>query len=114
MTKPIENRIKFILETKTDNVALRLRLLRPLFEDKAMRSDARYSKARAKYSRACVACSTVHAEYNKAYEAAFNKAYAGYSNAYAEYSGAAEPHYHRLFPDSPWNGKTIFAGEFAL
>ena len=87
-----------------------------------MRSDARYSKARAKYSRACVACSTVHAEYNKAYEAAFdkayeaafNKAYAGYSNAYAEYSGAAEPHYHRLFPDSPWNGKTIFAGEFAL
>jgi tetratricopeptide (TPR) repeat protein len=162
LTEPIENRIKWILETKTDNVALRLRLLRPLVEDEAMRSDAELDKARAEWSKAIDEYYKVRAEWSKALDeygkaraeyykvradwskaideynkvsaeyykaideynkvsAEYDKAYAEYSKAgveyykaYDEYNKSATTHYHRLFPDSPWNGKTIFAGKYAL
>jgi hypothetical protein len=41
------------------------------------------------------------------------KALAEYQKASAELYKYATMNYHRLFPDSPWNGKTIFAGEYA-
>ena len=78
LTESVENRIDYILRSKQDNVALRLRLMGPPIEDAAVLADAEWSKARA--------------EWSKAYE----------------------PHYVRLYPDSPWDGKTIFAGQFAL
>jgi hypothetical protein len=111
LTEPIENRISYILEYKTDNVALRLRLLRPLIEDEAMRSDDELDKALAGYSTAL---------YDKAWSnggstsAGYIKAFEAYYKARAELNKSITTHYHRLFPDSPWNGKTIFAGEFAL
>ena len=128
LTDPLENRIRYIIENKTDNVALRLRLLRPFIEDDAMRNDAEYSKARAEYSKARAEYYKMYAEWDKvraeSYKAEYaewNKAgaelikmYAKLNKAYAEYSKALETHYKRLFPDSPWNGKTIFAGEFKL
>jgi chromosome segregation ATPase len=155
LTEPIESRISYILENKTDNVALRLRLLRPLVEDEAMRSDAELgnahaeyykayaeynkalaelNKARVEYDKACAELNKAYAEYdkdlaelNKAYAelnkanaeydkdlAEFNKAYAEYDKACGELNKSATTHYHRLFPDSPWNGKTIFAGKYAL
>jgi cellulose biosynthesis protein BcsQ len=127
LTEPIENRIKWILENKTDDVALRLRLLRPLVEDEAMRSDDElnkvregYIKARAEYYKATVEYYKARDEYNKD-STKYYKASAEYSKAGVEYyKDRAElyksltMHYHRLFPDSPWNGKTIFAGEYAL
>jgi len=162
LTEPIENRIKWILENKTDDVALRLRLLRPLVEDEAMRSDAELNKAideynkvsaeyykvraewskaldeydkaraeqfkaRAEYYKARAEYDKANAEYDKAnaeqfkaraeyYKARdeYDKANAEYGKASVEYNKSATTHYHRLFPDSPWNGKTIFAGEYAL
>jgi multidrug resistance efflux pump len=124
LTEPIENRIKWILGNKTDNVALRLRLLRPLVEDEAMRSDDELDKARNEYTKARAELNKAYAEYDKAYykaSAEFSKASAEYNKvrdeyykAYAELYKSAIKHYHRLFPDSPWNGKTIFAGEYAL
>ena len=121
LTDPLENRIRYIIENKTDNVALRLRLLRPFIEDDAMRNDAEYSKARAEYYKMYAEWDKVRAESYKAEYAEWNKAgaelikmYAKLNKAYAEYSKALETHYKRLFPDSPWNGKTIFAGEFKL
>jgi tetratricopeptide (TPR) repeat protein len=134
LTEPIESRISYILENKTDNVALRLRLLRPLVEDEAMRSDAELDKARAELNKAIDEYNKVSAEYIKArdeydnasaeYDKAcgeyykardeYDKANAEYGKASVEYNKSATTHYHRLFPDSPWNGKTIFAGEYAL
>ena len=190
LTEPIENRIDYILKSKEDNVALRLRLMGPPIEDAAVHADAEWSKAdaewskadaelskaRAEWSKADVELSKAYAESSKAYaelskadaewwkayaewskarpefskadaewwkayaelskadvesskadaewwkadaelskaRAESSKAYAELSKAYAEWSKAYEPHYARLYPDSPWNGKTIFAGEFAL
>jgi hypothetical protein len=142
LTEPIESRISYILENKTDNVALRLRLLRPLVEDEVMRSDAELDKARTELYKAHTELYKVYAEFSKAIgewsnytSADYSKVYAEYSNVLDEYNKAsteyimayagygkvcfelnksATMHYHRLFPDSPWNGKTIFAGEFAL
>ncbi len=71
LTEPVENRIAYILAEKTDNVALRLRMLGPLLTDAETQADEQRKTA---YAR----------------------------------------HYARLFPDSPWNGKTIFAAEFTL
>ena len=78
LTEPVENRISYILTSKQDNRALRLRLMGPPILDAKILADAEWNKA----------------------DAELNKAYA--------------PHYARLYPDSPWNGQTIFAGEFEL
>ena len=162
LTEPIENRIDYILKSKEDNVALRLRLMGPPIEDAAVHADAEWSKADAEWSKADAELSKADAEWWKAYaewskartefskadaewwkayaelskadvesskadaewwkadaelskaRAESSKAYAELSKAYAEWSKAYEPHYARLYPDSPWNGKTIFAGDFAL
>jgi len=117
LTEPIENRISYILENKTDNVALRLRLLRPLVEDEAMLSDAElnkvrneYIKARTDYYKASAKWYKVRAEYDTVRDE-YDKASAADDKACVELNKSATMHYHRLFPDSPWNGKTIFAGE---
>ena len=99
LTEPVENRIDYILESKSDNPALRLRLMGPPIVDAAVLADAELSKADAELSKAC---------------AEWSKACAELSKADAEWSKAYAPHYARLYPDSPWNGKTIFAGEFKL
>ena len=99
LTEPVERRIDYILKSKDDNPALRLRLMGPPIEDATVLSDAELSKARAELSKA---------------RAEWSKARAEWSKADAEWRKAYEPHYARLYPDSPWNGKTIFAGEFEL
>ena len=98
LTEPVENRIAYILTSKSDNPALRLRLMGPPIVDVAVLADAEWRKA--------------YAEWRKA-DAELSKADAELSKAYAELSKAYGPHYVRLYPDSPWNGKTIFAGKFA-
>ena len=92
LTEPVENRINYILKSKNDNPALRFRLMGPPIIDAAVKARAELSKARAELSKAEVELSKAYAELNKAYAS----------------------HYARLYPDSPWNGKTIFAGEFSL
>jgi len=169
LTEPVENRIRYIIESKTDNVALRLRLISPVKFDAEARKDSKLSKAYAEWSKAGAEYSKAYAERSKAdaewskagaecnqaraardkadaeYDKAdaerskayaewnkagaeYDKAHAEYSKAHAEYSKAyaergkasAEfvqlytPHYKRVFQNSPWNGKTIFAGEFKL
>ena len=84
LTEPVKNRIDYILNSKHDNVGLRLRLMGPPIIDADVKADAELNKADAELSKA-------RAEWGKAYE----------------------PHYVRLYPGSPWNGKTIFAGKFA-
>jgi tetratricopeptide (TPR) repeat protein len=131
LTEPIENRISYILEYKTDNVALRLRLLRPLVGDE---TDAEFNKAIGEYYKTSAEFDKINTEFDKAINELYNayaepdkargeyyKARDEYIKAYAEYYKAstelykyATMHYHRLFPDSPWNGKTVFAGEYAL
>jgi len=106
LTEPVENRIDYILESKSDNPALRLRLMGPPIVDAAVLADAELSKADAELSKACAELSKACAEWSKAC--------AELSKADAEWSKAYAPHYARLYPDSPWNGKTIFAGEFKL
>jgi len=113
LLEPVNNRIDYILTSKQDNVALRLRLMGPPVEDAAVLADAKLSKADAEWSKAYAELSKAYAEWSKAY-AEWWKADAKLSKAYAEWSKAYEPHYARLYPDSPWNGKTIFAGAFAL
>ena len=78
LIQPVENLIDYILQSKFDNPALRLRLMGPPIVDAEILADAECKKAVAEWY----------------------KAYA--------------PHYARLYPDSPWNGQTIFAGEFKL
>ncbi|SRR5487761_255445 len=113
LTEPVENRIDYILQSKRDNVALRLRLMGPPIIDEHVRADAECSKAYAELSKADAERSKADAEWSKA-DAECSKADAERSKADAEWSKAYEPHYARLYPDSPWNGETIFAGEFAL
>jgi len=91
LIEPVENRINYILRSKSDNPALRLRLMGPPIIDADVKADAEWDKA----------------------DAEWNKARAEWDKADAELSKAYEPHYVRLYPDSPWNGKTIFAGKFA-
>ena len=92
LTDPLEDRIRYIIENKTDNVALRLRLLRPFIEDDAMRNDAELSKARAEWSKA-------GAERSKA-SAKWYKAYAEWSKAYAERDKADDEYYKA---DAKWS-----------
>lgn len=140
LTEPVENRIVCILTSKRDNPALRLRLMGPPIVDAAALADAELSKAHVELSKAYADCSKAYAELSKAHvgwgkayaelskagakwskadakwskaDAEWRKAYAELSKAYAGWSKAYAPHYARLYPDSPWNGKTIFAGEFA-
>ena len=120
LTEPVENRIDYILQSKRDNVALRLRLMGPPIMDELVRADAEWSKACAEWSKAYVEWSKAYVEWSKAdaewskADVEWSKAYVEWSKAYVEWSKAYEPHYARLYPDSPWNGETIFAGEFAL
>jgi hypothetical protein len=78
----------------------------PPIEDAAVLAAAELSKADAEWSKARAELSKAYAEWSKA-DAELSKACAELSKAYAS-------HYARLYPDSPWNGKTIFAGEFSL
>jgi hypothetical protein len=106
LTEPVENRINYILRSKTDNVALRLRLMTPPILDAEVLADAEWKKADAEWKKA-------DAEWKKAY-AEWEKADAEWEKADTEWEKAYLPHYARLYPNSPWNGETIFAGEFAL
>lgn len=92
LIEPVENRIDYILREKKDNPALRLRLMGPPIIDDAVNADAEWRKADAEWPRA---------------EAALSKAQAAWCKAYAV-------HYARLYPDSPWNGQTIFSGAYSL
>jgi hypothetical protein len=69
------------------------------------KADAELQKAEAERQKAAAAWQKADAELQKAY-AAWRKPAAAWQKAY-------EPHYRRLYPDSTWNGHTIFAGKFA-
>ena len=139
LTKPVEDRISFIISSKSDNVPLRLRLMGPPIIDDQVKDDPRWYKANvelekayaewrkanteldkayAEWRKANTEWRKANTEYNKAYaeqhkaNAELDKAYAEWRKANTEWRKTYEPHYHRLYPDSPWNGETIFAGEF--
>ena len=134
LTEPIENRILYILKNKTDNVALRLRLISPLIIDEKVLEDNAWIKAETGWNKARADRNKAHADRIKAHadrikahdywiteEAAWNKAKADWHKAcddwdktYADWNKAYLPHYYRLFPDSPWNGYTIFANGFEI
>ena len=118
LTKPVEDRISFIISSKSDNVPLRLRLMGPPIIDDQVKDDPRWYKANAELDKAYAELDKANTELDKAY-VEWRKAYtelekvrAEWHKANAEWRKAYEPHYHRLYPDSPWNGETIFAGEF--
>jgi hypothetical protein len=113
LTEPAENRIDYILQSKTDNVALRLRLMGPPIIDDIVLSDTEWKRADTEWERAYAEWRRADAEWERAY-AERERACAERERACAEWERAYEPHYARLYPDSPWNGKTIFTGEFAL
>ena len=95
LSEPANNRINYILMSKPPGEqARRLREFRPVLGS----LPDELNKARA--------------EWGKAY-AELAKAYAELGKARAELGKAYGPHYVRLCPDSPWDGKTIFAGTFA-
>ena len=120
LMEPVEKRIHYILKSKSDNVALRLRLMGPPIVDAAVQADAKWRKARAEWRKADAEWRKADAEWRKADVelskacAGLSKARAGLSKARAKLSKAYEPHYTGLYSHSPWNGKTIFAGQFAL
>ena len=111
LSEPVENRISYILNYKPkEEQALRLRMLRPwpgvvpqpLAEAYTARDEARtaYDEARARDEALT----------------AYHKAYTIYDearNAYNKARTAARPELERqhraAYPDSPWNGKTIFS-----
>ncbi len=69
-------------------------------------------KASAAYLKASAELQKADAERQKA-SAAWLKAYATWEKASAVWLKAYEAHYARLYPESPWDGNTIFAGPFA-
>jgi hypothetical protein len=113
LTEPIENRIWYILEYKpVAEQALRLRMMGPPIIDEQVMADAAWLKAEAGLKKASAAWLKADDELQKAH-AAWQKAYDELQKAEAVWQKAYEPHYRRLYPDSPWNGTTIFAGPFA-
>ena len=113
LTEPAEDCINYILQSKTDNVALRLRLMGPPIVEDIVLSDAEWKRADAERERTDAELKRTYAEWKRIY-AKCERADAEWKRTYAECERTYEPHYARLYPDSPWNGKTIFAGEFAL
>lgn len=113
LSESVENRIVYILHSKTDNPALRLRLMGPPIIDAGVKADAEWSNACAEWSKARAEWDKADAKWSNA-DAEWSNADAEWDKAYAEWIKAYAPHYSRLYPDSPWNGKTIFAGKFAI
>jgi hypothetical protein len=111
LTEPVENRINYILNSKQDNVALRLRLMGPPIIDEQVRADVACYKADDARNKADDARNKANDAWDKA-DASWYKAYVARKKADDDCYKAYEPHYKRLYPDSPWDGKTIFAGEF--
>ena len=118
-TEEPESRIKYILEHKPKSEqAERLRWMRPLVEDAEILADSGYRKATAELAKAKAEWAKASVELDKA-SADWDKSRAKWENAMAErceataelLSRASAPHYRRLFPDSPWNGKTLFPEE---
>ncbi len=124
LTEPLENRIRYILENKTDNVALRLRMISPVLLDDEVFAAADWQKADAALKKADAALKKADADWMKAradsnagiialYFSDWRKAYTDRMKARADWKKAYLPHYRRLFPESPWDGFTIFT-EFTI
>jgi hypothetical protein len=135
LTQPVENRISYILSDKpVAEQALRLRMMGPPIIDDQMHADAAWLKAEAEWHKAYAAWRKADAAWLKAEAAwhkvdaawlkadtawqkvdtAWQKAGADLQKAYAEWQKACavwlkayEPHYRRLYPESPWDGRTI-------
>ena len=110
-------RVKYIKEYKpTEERELRLRLFRIIPDDKLPGNDspewAAYDKARvardkarvAYLDEAWVARNRARAVYGRA-SAAYDKAWVAYLN---KYRPELDQLHDELFPDCPWNGKSIF------
>jgi len=114
LTEPPENRIAFILSDKPKGEqARRLREFRPVLgplPEPYSRAEAEYDRAWAEYDRARVEYARAYAEYERL-GAEYLRAGAEYARARAEYLAALEVQHRAEYPDSTWNGTTIFGGE---
>ncbi len=128
LTEPPENRIDYILNEKPNKErALRLRLFRPWkWELPAdwKKTDADCQKAYEDWQKAYADCQKTYADRKKAYED-WQKAYADWKKtdadcqktdadwqkAYADLKSYFETEHRKHYPDSPWNGKSIFKEE---
>ena len=122
LAEPAENRIAYILSDKPEHEqALRLRLFRPAPELEAAYAEYRRVKgpAYAEYQRVN---GLAYAEYQRVRGPAYAEYVRVNGLAWAEYvrvegaaladrNATAAKLYVVRFPDSPWNGKTIFPGE---
>ena len=120
-TEPIENRIKYIRESKPKSeIALRLKLLKPVRGklpddvDKAgaalVKARAALDKARVAYVKAWVAYVKARVAYVKA-GADVDKALAALDKAIADNLPAIMALHDKECPNCPWDGKTIFPEE---
>jgi hypothetical protein len=115
LTEPAENRIAFILATKSPSEQpCRLQCFRPVtapLPAELRKADAEWRKAYAEWQKACAEWQKTDTEWQKTY-AEWWKAYAELQRAYAELQKACAewPNLHAMLCDSdcPWDGKTIF------
>ncbi len=77
-----------------------------------LKASAELEKASAELEKAYVERQKASAAWLRA-DAERQKAYAEWQKASVEWQKAYEAHYKRLYPESPWDGNTIFAGPFA-
>ena len=102
LSEPAEERIVYILRNKPEEEqARRLREFRPW----PYPLIAEWSKACAEWRKACAEWDKAAAEWDKA-DAEWDKACAEWSKADAEPAIIAQ--LHSSFPDTTWNGKSIF------
>jgi len=80
----IENRIEYILKTKTDNIPLRLRLMRPFVLTAQMKKNKELETAWNEYDKAKNECDKAKNEYDKA-KNEYNKVWDKYDKAKNEY-----------------------------
>jgi hypothetical protein len=113
LTEPAENRVQYILEHKPENEReTRLREFRPVLHPEripapVLKAWAKYVKAWAKYVKAWAEHDKARAEYVNA-RAEYDKAWAKYVKAPAEHEPVLMALHREEYPDTKWNGKSIF------
>jgi hypothetical protein len=105
LTKPVENRRRFIIEEKLEaQRELRLRLLRPV----RGAVPPVLVQAMADLDRAGATCEQARAAYHQEAWAAYVQACVAYNQAWAACAAKMDALHRAECPDCPWDGRTIF------
>jgi hypothetical protein len=123
LTEPIENRADYIIANKpAHEIELRLKEMRPVLHPERLpknliKAKDAYDKAEDAYNKAKDAYNKAKDAYDKAGDA-YNKAKDAYDKAGDAYYKAKDAYKPQLaalhleeYPDTKWNGKSIFGGE---